>query len=447
MAALNFPDPSVTQEFEAAGILWTWNAILGVWSSETTTAFDAGELYLSKRNDDAADGNIEFKGLTTHQQGVQLPNLTNTAALATDVDGNIIAGTGGGGSAEFLSKVNDDTAAGQITFEKLTTYKNGVNVTNGKVGIGTTSPDFALSVDASNTATIQVKSSGDTSSQRAARLVYGFSDGDGASINSVRTTGGPATDANLSFRVGGVTNTVQRMVITSSGNVGIGNAFNVDPAAKLDVKGDALFASAEVNGSKITGETNTVHTGIFSNSTCGTVSAPDTDYYQGIRSDMDANNQSLKALRHFTVASNYNVGNCESVAGFSVGTQMSTSLPDNHNISVYGARFAVKEYSGLGTGEAFNLYINGTAPNYFKGDINCDGSVNGTFSLRMQSDDPAAFQSAFSIDDEGNQVENQEYIGTTEDLLSIIKDLRARVAALEGAAGGGTKATTRKRKS
>ena len=81
MPQLNFPDPNDTQEFEAAGILWTWNDTLKVWSSETTTAFDAGDLYLSKRNDDAADGNIDFKGLTTHQQGVQLPNLTN--ALST----------------------------------------------------------------------------------------------------------------------------------------------------------------------------------------------------------------------------------------------------------------------------------------------------------------------------------------------------------------------------
>jgi len=139
MAALDFPDPAVTQEFEAAGILWTWNATLGVWSSETTTAFDAGDLYLSKRNDDAADGNIEFKGLTTHQQGVQLPNLTNTASLATDVDGNIIAGTGGGGSggsdfgkAEadtlYLSKVNNDTAKGEIDFEKISIHRGGVRI-------------------------------------------------------------------------------------------------------------------------------------------------------------------------------------------------------------------------------------------------------------------------------------------------------------------------------
>lgn len=34
MARLNFPDPAVTQEYEEAGITWTWNPTLGVWSTE-----------------------------------------------------------------------------------------------------------------------------------------------------------------------------------------------------------------------------------------------------------------------------------------------------------------------------------------------------------------------------------------------------------------------------
>ena len=85
----------------------------------------------------------------------------------------------------------------------------------------------------------------------------------------------------------------------------------------------------------------------------------------------------------------------------------------------------------------YNFYAEGDAPNYFAGNITCDGLINGAFSLRMETDDPVAFQTTYTTetDEEGNevQVENQEYIGTTEDLLSIIKDLRARVAALEAA--------------
>ena len=56
MAKLNFPDPSVTQTYVEAGVMWTWNATLGVWSAESGVK---GE-YLSKTDDDVAQGNIQF---------------------------------------------------------------------------------------------------------------------------------------------------------------------------------------------------------------------------------------------------------------------------------------------------------------------------------------------------------------------------------------------------
>ena len=43
----------------------------------------------------------------------------------------------------------------------------------------------------------------------------------------------------------------------------------------------------------------------------------------------------------------------------------------------------------------------------------------------MESDDPTATKPLSAPDEDGNQVEEQEYIGTTEDLLTIIQDLRA----------------------
>ena len=68
----------------------------------------------------------------------------------------------------------------------------------------------------------------------------------------------------------------------------------------------------------------------------------------------------------------------------------------------------------------------------------------------MEADDPAAFTTSYALetDEEGNevQVENTTYTGPTENLLDIIRDLRARIEVLE-AAGGGVKGTTRKRKS
>ena len=91
-----------------------------------------------------------------------------------------------------------------------------------------------------------------------------------------------------------------------------------------------------------------------------------------------------------------------------------------------------------GTEERIKLGTNGNA--YFKGDITCDGLINGSFSLRMETDDPDAFQTTYTTDDGGNQVEQQKYIGTSESLLDIIRELRqakeeleTRVATLEQA--------------
>ena len=60
-------------------------------------------------------------------------------------------------------------------------------------------------------------------------------------------------------------------------------------------------------------------------------------------------------------------------------------------------------------------------------------------SLEMSIDlgngyNPGAFTSTVTTDEAGESHEQKVYNGTTEDLLSIIKDLRARVAALESAA-------------
>ena len=66
-----------------------------------------------------------FKGLTEHVGGVKLPALLSAPVLATDADGNIIASdalTESEGDGLYLSKVNDDTAAGKITFNERPTF-------------------------------------------------------------------------------------------------------------------------------------------------------------------------------------------------------------------------------------------------------------------------------------------------------------------------------------
>ena len=84
--SLNFPDPAVTQTYTEAGITWTWNSGLGVWSSDTVSA-DADDLYLSKVNDDAAAGAITFQDQTTHEEGI---NVTGGRVNSNGTAGGLI---------------------------------------------------------------------------------------------------------------------------------------------------------------------------------------------------------------------------------------------------------------------------------------------------------------------------------------------------------------------
>ena len=135
----------------------------------------------------------------------------------------------------------------QLDVDALLVYTNSserlrIN-SSGNVGIGTSSPAYDLQVSRNNDASVSIKAEGDTSGPRANRLIYSFSDGDGASINAIRATSDTAADVNLSFRTGGITNSEERLRIDSSGNVGIGKT---NPAKLLDVNGDALINDLNV---------------------------------------------------------------------------------------------------------------------------------------------------------------------------------------------------------
>ena len=145
------------------------------------------------------------------------------------------------------------------------------------------------------------------------------------------------------------------------------------------------------------------------------------------------------------LAANVNAGSTINVVyGYKTGTATAANL---NATTVYGF---YSDYSSAG-GSQFNFYAAGSANNWFSGPVTGGGSDGASpnwqispdgstspfnIQLQMESDDPASYQTTYATDDEGNQIENTTYIGESESLLAIIKDLRARVAALEAGNGG-----------
>jgi len=102
MAELNFPiDPGAQTPVNIYGPdstpESTDNNVTYEWDGEKWVADGHNEdsNFLSSVNDDIAAGKITF------EKGVALGNLKGAEALATDADGNIIIGTGGGGGGDL----------------------------------------------------------------------------------------------------------------------------------------------------------------------------------------------------------------------------------------------------------------------------------------------------------------------------------------------------------
>jgi hypothetical protein len=191
---------------------------------------------------------------------------TTAPAYPLDVGGNIRATAyriGGGTILSGTSTVQLGSGGATSVITLNTTSGEGLRLTGGNVGIGTTSPTTKLEVD--GTALF----SGNTYVEGTGNLTIRNTSAAGCGIVFLDTTwqaGIEHSGGNLYFRTGGQTD---KMVLKSNGNVGIGTT---TPAEKLEVVGN-IAVSGTVDGIDIATdvaantakETNVVQTTITGN--------------------------------------------------------------------------------------------------------------------------------------------------------------------------------------
>lgn len=196
----------------------------------TTTNINTQNLVVEDKNvilgdvatptDVTADGGgITLKGSTDKT----INWVDATDAWTSSERFSIPAGTAGAPSLTITGDENTgiySPGADQLGFSTGGTGRMFINA-SGNIGVGTSSPGYALTVQG-GTASINVKDPDDTTSPRVVRYIFSFSDGDGASINATRVAAGAASNAYLTFRTAGITNAEERLRIASDGFISLG---------------------------------------------------------------------------------------------------------------------------------------------------------------------------------------------------------------------------------
>ncbi len=195
----------------------------------TSTGDTAGDLVFATRNKAStlnermvikADGKIGI-GTTSPQRDFHMAGSTNPSFLISDSD------IGTSSTDGLMLQVNENNSLvwnfepGYLGFGTDNSFRMIIDK-DGKVGIGTTTPDSELTItdtDTDSLIILQDSVSGD-----------GSSDGFMIGSSSGHAYIWDKEDKNMNFG----TNNTQRMIISNDGNVGIGTT---GPSAKLEVDG------------------------------------------------------------------------------------------------------------------------------------------------------------------------------------------------------------------
>lgn len=190
---------------------------LGSYGSKIMTVHYSGRVGIG---DDEPESLLDVDG------AIRSRDLIGGGNVIADISGNLIIGTGEGGSSQWT----DDAT--------------GISYNSGNVGIGTTSsPSYPLSINTDSARPINLKTLG-TDNYMA------FNNSTGYIGYSGIFTGDKDMDFGTGFlngtgKVHLVTNANPKLTVVANGDVGIGT---MEPMAKLDVKGD-IKTNGEIHAS------------------------------------------------------------------------------------------------------------------------------------------------------------------------------------------------------
>ena len=350
MAQLNFPDPNDAQTYTNAGITWTWNATLGVWSTDGQDGFtqaDADTLYLSKVNDDTAAGQITFTERSVHNGGIRsngqtvsiksegFPATTGSFSKFAAFEGNM--------------RVDDTTVLGQ-----------GLHFYNYRVTDGSTNQQ-------TDTYITDAQSNSETFNTNTSRSYIRFS-----SVGS--------SDAN---------------------NVGF-TAFGGFGQAQSPIRHSFKVYNTSDGLGQVSGDTTNVADFIFPATENGSTRRILSFVSRRI-ADGNTNNQQANCIEATRGSIRFDNSNNEALSFF---------------------------WNNSGTWTSAGKLVNGS----------WSGLSFRNVSIELDGDQEAAFTTSYSTNEDGEQVAEQTYNGETQTLQSIIRELKAkndaleaRIAALEGA--------------
>jgi hypothetical protein len=385
----------------AAGTFTTATATTGNITTVNATTVDTTNIEVTniKAKDGTSAGSIEDStGVVTLASSVLtttdinggtidaaiIGGSTPAAVTGTTVTGTSLVSTGGltasGASVVSVNSASDALRITQVGAGNALVVEDSTNpdstpfvvTATGLVGIGTNSPTTALDVQTSG-GKFLVDAFGGSSTQ------IGTANGSGSVF---RING----DARLDFYV----DEIERMRITSAGNVGIGSAGAVTDTLKVNknITGGTTAYSIRNDG-EIQSD---VTTAAYMNRTSPTVvnsafTLANMFHYSAGQSTIGASATVTNQIGFLSEASLIGATNN---SGFQMNGVAVASITSGKTVYAYKSSQSI----ATGGGTAYNLYMEGTAPSYFAGNVG--------IGLIPSTSDPLTSVSAGALQVNGN---------------------------------------------